>query len=72
MRDEGMRADVPTSEISADVIDALIKELGDVEWYVAQIADQIKVTLGTVLNMNLLKLADRKERGVLGGSGDDR
>ena len=72
MRDEGVRADTPTAELSSSAIQGLVKELGDVEWYVAQVAEQIGVTMSLVLNENLLKLADRKARGTLQGSGDDR
>lgn len=51
---------------------SVVKELGDVLWYVSQIARELGFTLQDVALTNLVKLADRKERGVLGGSGDDR
>ncbi len=51
---------------------ALIKELGDVLWYVSAAATELGVTLEEVANENLLKLYDRKQRGVLQGSGDNR
>ena len=51
---------------------ALIDELGDVMWYVAAIAKDLKVTLGEVCKRNLEKLNSRRERGTLGGSGDNR
>lgn len=50
----------------------IAKELGDVLWYVARVAAEIDITLEDVAKMNLNKLADRLERGVIGGSGDDR
>ena len=50
----------------------MAKELGDVLWYVAQIATELGTDLETVARVNIMKLGDRKERGVLGGSGDDR
>lgn len=51
---------------------AIAKELGDLLWYVARAASEISMPLETIAAMNLNKLADRRERGVLGGSGDDR
>lgn len=48
------------------------KELGDVLWYIAIMADEMGLTLQTVAEENLKKLWSRKERGVLGGSGDNR
>lgn len=53
-------------------IQGITKELGDVVWYVARLADELGVDLGKVFVGNKLKLNDRKERNVLGGSGDER
>lgn len=47
-------------------------ELGDVLWYVVQIATHHKLTLGGVMLDNIAKLFGRKERGVLQGEGDNR
>ena len=51
---------------------AIGKELGDVLWYVAQTCSELDLRLGDVARSNLAKLADRADRGVLTGSGDDR
>lgn len=51
---------------------AAMKELGDVLWYVAGCAEQLGYTLEDVARVNLGKLADRKQRGVIGGNGDER
>lgn len=47
-------------------------EVGDIQWYVSELARQIKTSLGYIASKNLEKLFSRKDRGVLGGSGDNR
>ena len=51
---------------------AMSKELGDVLWYVAQLASELDLSLDDIAKQNLEKLFSRQERGVLSGSGDDR
>lgn len=50
----------------------IAKEMGDLLWYVARLASEISMPLEIIAQMNLNKLANRSERGILGGSGDDR
>lgn len=50
----------------------IVKELGDVCWFVAELATILGVNLETVMEKNIEKLTSRKERGVIGGSGDNR
>jgi NTP pyrophosphatase (non-canonical NTP hydrolase) len=50
----------------------IVAELGDVLWYLSQLAMELQQTLGEVAAKNLDKLADRKVRGVISGSGDTR
>lgn len=50
----------------------LAKELGDVLWYVATLSNDIGYSLENIAKMNYEKLSSRKERGVLGGNGDNR
>ena len=52
--------------------EALAKELGDVLWYLAQVATEADLDLGVIAGANLEKLLSRQERGVLQGSGDER
>jgi NTP pyrophosphatase (non-canonical NTP hydrolase) len=56
----------------AGVREALRLELGDVLWYVAQLATELDLDLDDVATANLDKLASRAARNVIGGSGDDR
>ena len=65
MRDNG-------GEVTQEQKEGLVKELGDVLWYLATLATELNVSLASVAEHNLEKLQDRKERGVLGGSGDNR
>jgi NTP pyrophosphatase (non-canonical NTP hydrolase) len=51
---------------------AIAKELGDVLWYVAQIASELGLELEAIATENLEKLFSRQRRGVLSGSGDER
>jgi NTP pyrophosphatase (non-canonical NTP hydrolase) len=51
---------------------AMAKELGDVLWYVAQIASELGLELEDIAQGNLDKLLSRQRRGVLSGSGDER
>lgn len=48
------------------------KELGDVMWYIAVVAEVLDIKLSDIVQMNVDKLASRKSRGTLSGSGDNR
>jgi NTP pyrophosphatase (non-canonical NTP hydrolase) len=50
----------------------LVKELGDVLWYLTQLASELKVSLDEVAKLNLEKIGSRYERGVVQGEGDNR
>lgn len=59
-------------ELSPESRKALSKELGDVLWYVAACCDELGLRMDSVASDNIAKLASRKERGQLSGSGDNR
>jgi NTP pyrophosphatase (non-canonical NTP hydrolase) len=53
-------------------IDDVKKELGDVLWMVAAIADDNGLSLSDIAEFNIHKLIDREQRGVIDGRGNDR
>ena len=48
------------------------KELGDLLWYLAVLADSFDIDLLDVAEMNIKKLQSRKKRNKIKGEGDDR
>ena len=52
--------------------DELVKELGDVVFYVTALANYFNSDLTEVLQANMEKLDSRARRGVIKGSGDNR
>ncbi|KKU70419.1 MAG: hypothetical protein UX94_C0006G0014 [Parcubacteria group bacterium GW2011_GWA2_47_21] len=59
-------------KIDAETKESVISELGDVLWYVAQIATEFETPLADVAKCNLEKLKSRAHRGKIGGEGDKR
>ena len=51
---------------------ALKAELGDVLWYIAQVATELGLSLDEIAEYNIAKLYDRLERGKIRGDVDDR
>lgn len=50
----------------------LVKELGDVLWYVANVARYLDVDLSDIAKGNIDKLESRRKRNKLHGEGDNR
>lgn len=59
-------------KVDAETGQAIEKELGDVLWYVAQLATEFDLSLDEVAEKNIKKLYSRMDRGKLQGEGDDR
>ena len=47
-------------------------ELGDVLWYIANLAHEIGVSLETIAKTNIKKINNRAENDTIKGSGDQR
>lgn len=50
----------------------IAKEIGDTLWYIAALCRDLEIDMDVCAQMNIAKLRDRKERGVLQGNGDER
>ena len=59
-------------EINEETKSALKAELGDVLWYLAQVATELDLTLDEIAQYNIEKLYGRLERGKIRGDGDNR
>lgn len=57
---------------SEEKIQELEKELGDVLWYIANIASDLDMSLNNIACNNIIKLRKRQEENKLHGSGDNR
>ena len=51
---------------------AIADEVGDCLWYIAALCRDLNVDMKEIAKNNLRKLHDRKARGVIQGSGDNR
>ncbi len=59
-------------KFTAEKKQELSKELGDVLWYLSQLATELKLSFSDIATQNIEKLSSRAQRGKLHGSGDDR
>ncbi|MFH1620887.1 MAG: nucleoside triphosphate pyrophosphohydrolase family protein [Patescibacteria group bacterium] len=48
------------------------RELGDVLWYLAQLATELRLSLDHIASQNIERLYSRLERGTIHESGDNR
>ena len=65
IRDDG-------NKINESLVQEISAEIGDCLWYISVLADYIGVKLSDIANNNLVKLANRKKKGTIHGSGDTR
>lgn len=55
-----------------EIKENLVKELGDVLWYLSATANELGVSLEYIMQQNYDKLIKRRETNTLHGSGDNR
>ena len=65
IRDDG-------NKINEGLVQEISAEIGDCLWYISILADDIGIKLSDIANANLEKLANRKKKGTIHGSGDTR
>ena len=61
-----------TNKNNENLVQEISAEIGDCLWYISVLADDIGCKLSDIANANLEKLANRKEKGTIHGSGDKR
>ncbi len=69
MRNDGVET---PDKLIPEKRDEIVKEMGDVLWYLSQLASEIGVDFSTVAEKNLEKLASRMDRDVIKSEGDNR
>ena len=65
LRDDG-------GQVTPQRREKLLSELGDVAWYFVRLCEELQLDLDHVLEENVKKLYDRRDRGSLVGDGDTR
>lgn len=59
-------------KINKETCAEIEKELGDVLWYISQLASELKLDLNRVAEKNIEKTYSRMNRGKVKGNGDNR
>ena len=55
-----------------NLVSEIKAEIGDCLWYIAVLADDFNIKLSDIASANIEKLANRKKKGTIHGSGDTR
>jgi len=61
-----------SSKIDDEFETEVKKEMGDVLWYLTQLATELGISMNEVAEENVEKLKSRFERGKISGKGDNR
>ena len=68
----GIGSDPYNEHYPEELVLAVSKELGDVLYQAARVAEEFGLNMSDVATENIERLADRKKRDVIIGEGDDR
>ena len=71
-REEAALAGMDARSLTSEQKLEIVKELGDVLWYVNALAVELGVSLQVVAVQNVVKVEDRRTRGVIKSEGDNR
>ncbi len=63
------RGDIPDGPDMPDILEA---EIGDIQWFLAELCTGLGLDLDKIARKNIAKLFDRANRNVIRGSGDNR
>ena len=61
-----------SNEDDDNLVSEIKAEIGDCLWYIAVLADDFNIKLSDIASANIEKLANRKKKGTIHGSGDTR
>lgn len=67
-----LTTDIDKADDTDELYVGIIAELGDCLWFIAGLCDVLGIHLNDLGWQNLDKLADRAQRGVIVGDGDNR
>jgi len=69
----GVYAKYARGDFSKTILrERVFSEVSDCMWFISQVANSLNISLEEVLDYNVKKLIDRKNRNVIKGDGDDR
>lgn len=60
------------AKVTYEELEGIALEMGDAFYYFVRLADELGLTVEQIVEMNTLKLKDRRARGVVDGAGDNR
>ena len=59
-------------QLTKEQREEIVKEMGDVLWYLGAMCTELGIHMEDMATANIIKLQDRRERGVIKSEGDNR